>query len=56
MSPDQHVVDHAARAADHVLALVRAQDPAYPVTAESHDRLVELVESIVRLLAMGGQR
>jgi hypothetical protein len=46
-------LDHARAAAAHVLALVVAQDPTYTVTADAHDRMVELVKSVVRLLRMG---
>jgi hypothetical protein len=48
-----HDLDHAAAAADHILALVAAEDPTYPVTPEGHDTMVELVESVARLLLCG---
>ena len=46
-------VDHASKAADHVLALVAAHDPTYEVTAEERARLVELIQSIARFMAVG---
>jgi hypothetical protein len=49
-------LDHAAAAAEHVLALVVAQDRTYEVTAEAHDRMVELMQAFARLLLLGRQR
>jgi hypothetical protein len=46
-------LDHAGRAADHILALVVAKHPTYQVTAEAHDCMVEMVQAVARLLASG---
>ena len=45
--------DHAGRAADHILAVVVAQDPTYRVSAEAHDAMVEMVQAVARLLVSG---
>ena len=50
---DRHELDHASAAADHMLALVVAANPASRVTAGMHDATVELVRSIVRALTVG---
>lgn len=47
--------DHAAHAADHVLALVAAGDPTYRVTPEKHDTMVDLIRAVVRVVS-GGAR
>ena len=49
-------LDHAARAADHMLALVVTREPAFQVTAEMHDATVELVHAVVSALVVGGAR
>ena len=48
-------VDHASSAADHVFALIVVADPTYRITPEAHDRMVDLLLSVVALLA-GGAR
>jgi hypothetical protein len=52
MSPQGDVlqVEHASRAADHILALVVARGPTYGVTPELHDATVELVHAVVAAL------
>ena len=49
-------LDHAGRAADHVLALVVAHDTSYVVTPEKHDAMVALVQAVARAMAAGGAR
>jgi hypothetical protein len=43
-------LDHAGRAADHVVALVVATDPTFRVTPETHDRVTAVVEAVVSAL------
>ena len=50
-TPGAPALDHAAVAADHMLALVVAADPTFQVTAERHDAAVALVEAIVAALS-----
>jgi hypothetical protein len=54
-APGCEPVDHAGAAADHIHALIVAAEPTFRVTAEQHDAMVELVNSVARLLA-GGAR
>ena len=49
---ERRELDHAAAAADHVLALVVAADPTFRVTAEQHDAMVALLEAIVSALTV----
>ena len=41
----------AHQAADLILALVVAKDPAFPVTAGAHDAVVDIVEAVAAALA-----
>lgn len=50
LTPD--ACDHAGRAADHVLALVVAENPAYTVTADLHDAVVNVVQAVARALVV----
>jgi hypothetical protein len=55
--PDERPeLDHAAAAADHLLALVVATDPSFQVSAEMHDATVALVHAVVSALTAGGDR
>ena len=53
---EQPQPDHLDRAADLVLAVVTAREPAYPATPEAHDAMVDLLESIVSALLVGRTR
>jgi hypothetical protein len=55
--PDERPeLDHAAAAADHVLALIVAADPTFRATPERHDAMVALVQAVARAVAAGGAR
>ena len=54
--PERFELGHAGRAADHVLALVVAQDPTFRVTPEHHDAMAALVQAVARAVAAGGVR
>ena len=47
---ERHELDHAAAAADHLLALVVATDRTFRVTADRHDAAVALVQTIAAAL------
>ena len=51
--PDVEQRDHAAAAAEHLLALVAQRDPAFPVTGATHQHMVDVVESVARLVLLG---
>jgi hypothetical protein len=55
--PDERPkLDHAAAAADHVLALIVAADPTFRATPKRHDAMVALVQAVARAVAAGGAR
>jgi hypothetical protein len=54
---DRSELDHAGRAADHLLALVVARDPEIEPTPELHDACAALVVAFAAALtAAGGAR
>ena len=53
---DRSELDHARRAADHLLALVAARAPQFRPTAELHDATAALVQALGAALAAGGAR
>ena len=53
---DPPELDHASRAADHLLALVAVRDPQFRATAELHDATAALVLALAAALAAGGSR
>ena len=53
---DRSELDHASRAADHLLRPRRRSRPAVPATAELHDATAALVLALAAALAAGGAR
>lgn len=45
---------HADAAAEHILALITAQDPTFEITPDRHDAMTALVLAVAR--AVGGAR